>query len=288
MSKVYEIVASRIIDQMEQNKTAPWVKPWRGFGLGHSENLLSGHRYRGLNAFLTIGEPTPYFLTFKQAKEIGARIKKGAKSIPIIFWAKIEDEEKDKGFLFARYYRVFNAADLENIPVKFEAKISAALNPTDIQILPKFDVAETVINETRADIRSVENGRAYYSPTLDYINMPAMGLFSSSHEYYSTVFHELGHWTGHDSRLKRKDLLEANYFGSHSYSREELTAELTAAFVCSSLGISTESTERNSAAYLNGWLRRLKGDPKMMVEAAQRAQKASDFILKRDAKVSVE
>lgn len=280
MSAVYQVVTERITKIMEQGNI-PWVKPWAGINtLGQAQNLVSGHKYRGINSILCLGSASPYFVTFKQIKEMGGSLKKGSKSIPIVFWGKVETES-DKDFMFCKYYRVFDCADLENVPVRYEAKISAALNPPELKPNPKFHVAESIAKNTGADIRNVNSNRAYYSPSLDYVNVPNIGLHHSSHEYYSTMFHELGHWTGHSSRLNRKELKESAYFGSHNYSQEELTAELTAAFCCASLEISTESTERNSAAYLQNWLRVLRNDSKMLVMAAQRAQKASDMILKR-------
>jgi antirestriction protein ArdC len=279
MSTVYEVITSRITDMMEKNKQAPWVKPWdSGMPLGASQNLVTGHKYQGINSILTMGEETPFFATFKQIKELGASLRAGSKSIPIVFWASKKSEDTDKDFLFARYYRVFNSSAIDGLPEKYLAKVQP--KPVTEKHIPQIEQAEKVIAETKADVRFIDNTRAFYSPTLDYINLPKRELFNSSNEFYSVAFHELGHWTGHESRLKRKDLLESNYFGSHSYSREELTAELCAAFVCSSLNISTESTERNSAAYLNNWLRVLKNDPKMIVHASQRAQKAANLILK--------
>jgi antirestriction protein ArdC len=282
MSRVYEIVTERILKLMEESKSVPWIKPWKsGPALGSTRNLVTDHAYRGINAVLTSFAPTPYFLTFNQAKEIGAHVKKGSVGTPIVYWGRIgnDDDESEKTRLFCKYYTVFNALDVEGLPEKLKAKLEQFTAPIQEETHAKLEAAESIISKTRADIRFDDQARAFYRPHLDYINVPSLGRFNSPEEFYSTVFHELGHWTGHESRLKRPDLMEANYFGSHAYSREELTAELTAAFVCSRLNISTENTERNSAAYLNSWLKALKGDPGMIITASQRAQKAAEYIV---------
>lgn len=280
-NNVYEVVTKRITDIMDQG-SIPWVKPWvGGTGLGDSKNLISMKSYRGINAFLTMGFETPYFCTYKQAQQIGAKVKTGEKGIPIVYWGVIgkdEEDEDSRSRMFCKYYTVFNASQLDGLSPRLQELIfnTKPEAKTEIEISQE---AELLIAKQGADLRHTSKPRAYYSPTLDYINLPNKDMFTASAEYYSTAFHELAHWTGHSSRLNRKELTESAYFGSHNYSQEELTAELTAAFVCAKLGVSTESSERNSAAYLQGWLRKLKNDPKLFVNAAQRAQKASDFIL---------
>lgn len=280
MSKTYDTVTARILEQMTQGKI-PWVKPWSGSTkLGETKNLISLKPYRGINAFLTMGFELPYFLTFKQANDLGLKIKAGSKGTPVVFWGKVqkEDEEDDKPGMFCKYYTVFNVSQLESMPDKLKKLIEASTPKVELTQIETDEKAEKLLKDSKADVR-FEQQKAFYSPQLDYINMPLKDSFTAKAEYYSTLFHELGHWTGHSSRLDRKELTESAYFGSHAYSQEELTAELTAAFVCSSLGISTESSLRNSTAYLQGWMSKLKNDPKLFTFAAQRAQKASDLIL---------
>ena len=172
-----------------------------------------------------------------------------------------------------RYYHVFNAAQCEGIDAK----------------VPVTEVIEHEFNPIRAAELIAEGmpkpptithdkSRAYYNPALDLVNVPRAQLFRSDQEYYSTLFHELVHATGHDSRLKRHDKKESVAFGSETYSKEELVAEMGCAFLCGASGI-VDMTIKNSAAYISSWLKRLKDDVTLVVTAAGQAQKASDYIL---------
>jgi antirestriction protein ArdC len=172
-----------------------------------------------------------------------------------------------------RYYSVFNIEQTEGITPPPAEETHNLFHP--LANAEKI-VANVPLNP---DIKYGGN-RAYYSVSLDYIQLPHQHTFNSIEEYYSTYFHELTHATGHSSRLSRKSILEPSYFGSHEYSKEELVAEMGAAFLCGHAGIENKTIE-NSAAYIQGWLRELKNDKTLLIHAAAQAQKATDYILNR-------
>lgn len=276
---VYEIITARIIEQLERG-TVPWRKPWRGGADGIPTNLKSRRPYRGINVFLlaTLGYESQFFLTFKQALERGGSVRKGEKGAPVIFWNWREKDERQPGGAIRkvripvlRFYTVFNAAQCDGIDAPPLA------NPTASDFQP-IEICERIVagfpNPPAIEHRE---SRAYYVPATDRVNMPRPELFTSPEEYYSTLFHELSHVTGHESRLDRKGLGEA-LFGSEQYSKEELVAEMGSAFLCGHAGIEPATLE-NSAAYIAGWLKRLRGDARLVVTAGAQAQKAADYIL---------
>jgi antirestriction protein ArdC len=292
MNSTYQIVTEKILDLLQKNEN-PWTKPWVTKSLQHQKNLSSLRPYTGLNALLLAmdNKPNDYWLSFKQAQDLGLRLSKGEKSTMIIGWFKPSSKEmnddgeevsvKGRG-LACRYFRVFNLSQFENVPASLLSKTARPDVPTfETETL---DVAESIIAETKALIKfGVE--QALYRPGLDVIEMPDRNRFAKSCEFYSTMFHELGHWTGHKTRLNRAELQKANLFNSKNYSQEELCAEMTSVFVCSSLNISNDSTLRNSSAYLQSWMKFLKDNPKAFVIACQQAQKAADLILNKKAGV---
>jgi antirestriction protein ArdC len=273
-SDVYQIVTDRIVRLLESG-TAPWHQPWKG-GNQWPQNLLSRKVYRGINLFLlnAVRYSSPFWLTFKQIQTIGGRVKKGEHAFPVVFWKVFREEGdgEDKRVPFLRYYSVFNVAQCEgiNVPV-----ISTDAHPK-FQPIEKCEHIVAAMPK-RPDIQ--HNGaRASYSPSLDVISMPEARLFESSEGYYSTLFHELTHATGHVSRLNRKEITDSNRFGSDPYSREELVAEMGSAFLCGHCEIENKTIDQ-SASYIQHWLVRLKEDRKLVVHAAAQAQKACDFIL---------
>lgn len=290
---VYELATQQIVELLSQNIN-PWAKPWVTRQLLNQKNLNSGRAYTGINALILSlqDKPLDYWLTFKQADDLGFKIKHGEKSTLIIGWFKTsfknkdadpDDENDSRSGLACRYYRVFNLSQCDNVP---DSLLKKAQRPEVATFSEdKNELAEKIIIDTLANIK-FGSEIACYRPRLDEISMPDRNRFEKQNEFYSTMFHELGHWTGHESRLNRSELAKANLFNSKNYSKEELCAEMTSVFVCSSLGISGESALRNSAAYLQSWLKFLKGDSKAFVIACQQAQKASDFILKTKKEVS--
>lgn len=274
-TKVYDIVTQRITDEMAKGNI-PWVKPWNTAGI-YACNY-QGRQYQGMNFFLMnlISFPIPIFLTFKQVTKLGGKVKKGASSYPVFFWNWIEKVNAQGGkekFPIFRYYNVFNIDDTENVelPAWFK-KVQAkeANNVIDIN-----QACESIIANYKGKPEITHGGaRAFYSPTADRIAMPMRNTFNSTESYYATLFHECGHSTGHTSRLNRKELNDAAYFGSHEYSKEELVAELTASFLCAEARIDNTAIIQNSAAYIQSWMKALKNDPKLFVSAAGKAQKA--------------
>lgn len=280
---VYEIVTEKILALLEQGEI-PWKKPWKTSG--PARNLISKRQYNGINQFMLNCSPhsSPYWLTFKQAQEKGGHIRKGEKSTLVIFWKWIntvsqpsegtmdtDQQSKLTKIPMLRYYNVFNLDQVEGISAPAEEQ-------TKIKFTP-IERAEQIIDkmQNRPDIQ-YGGDRACYSPHLDYIKLPSKDVFRTAEEFYSTAFHELSHATGHQSRLARKGITETAYFGSHSYSQEELVAEFGASMLCGHAGIE-QTTLENSAAYIQGWLRVLKGDKKLAIIAAGQAQKAADYIL---------
>jgi len=279
MNNVYAIITDTIIKKLQEG-TVPWHMPWSA---ERPKNLISDKPYRGINVFLlgSLGYMSPYWVTFKQAQNLGGHVNKGEKGTPVVFWKTYSKMETDpdsqktekKSRFVLRYYSVFNIEQCtlpaEEVPQ--EDPTTRAFDP-----IPKAQsIVEAMPN---APAITHQSQRACYSPLLDIVNMPKPESFDTPENYYSTLFHELTHSTGHESRLNRKGITDPVRFGSHSYSKEELVAEMGAAFLSGHCGIEDRILD-NSAAYINGWLGRLKNDPKLVVMAAAKAQKASDYIL---------
>lgn len=272
-SKVYQIVTDRIIQQLQKG-VIPWQKPWSDSGA--PRNLVSKKPYRGMNYFLLANTGENWFLTFNQAKKLGGRVKKGASGYPVIFWKFLEVEDVKTGEIkevpLLRYFTVFALRDVEGIDrPEQDGGDQKAMNP--------IEEAERII-AGMPNRPKIEHGgdRAFYRSSQDFVRLPEVRNFVSMEEYYSTAFHELVHSTGHKSRLARPEVMNASFFGDHRYSKEELVAEMGAAFLCGHAGF-VDRTIENSAAYIDSWLDALRNDNKMLVQAAGKAQRAADFIL---------
>lgn len=285
MSKVAQILTQNVLNQLE-NGIVPWHKPWTTRGLRPMG--INGNDYRGINFFLMsmLGHARPVYITFKQIKTMGGKIKDGCEKniYPVYFFTSFKVEDtltgNEKDIPCFRYYSVYNIEDVDGItlPKKTAAKLEAAnAEPTEFQV---HDAAEAVVEgyNNRPEIRH-GGDRACYSPVIDKINMPEREAFHTRNDYYATLFHEMVHSTGHSSRLNRADLMASDYFGGHAYSREELVAEMGAAMLASHCGIMTDVLLDNSAAYLAAWASKIKSEPNLLVTAAARAQKAMDHIL---------
>lgn len=271
---VYSVITDRVIALLEKG-TVPWQRPWQG-GNQLPQNLISRKPYRGVNAFLlhAMAYESPFWLTFNQAQALGGHVRKGEKSCPVVFWKWLDVEEagNDKRRVpMLRYYSAFNVAQCEGIDAPKSEIVTRPHDP--------IAAAESIVTgmPKRPEIK-LGLEKAFYSPLADFVGMPRPESFRTGEDYYSVLFHELTHSTGHESRLARKNLSEWQGFGSASYSKEELVAEMGAAFLCGHAGI-VERTIDNSAAYVQSWLARLKNDSRLVVQAAAQAQKASDFIL---------
>jgi len=289
---VYEIITERIMEKLEAG-TVPWHKPWTAAG-GAPSNLVSGKEYRGVNVFLLACEDfaSPYWVTFKQAKQLGGTVRKGERSTPVVFWKWINrtsdnsdtGETETKQIPLLRYYSVFNVEQCDGIThkrLKVQAEEPAPFNP--------IEAAEAIVANYPAPPPISHDGRgsAYYRPTNDSIHMPKQETFCSEEHYYATLFHEMAHSSGHESRLARPGVTSPIRYGSHPYSQEELVAEMGSAFLLAEAGIDSEGLVENSAAYIESWLKALKNDKKLLVMAAAQAQKAADRILGRDFEVEL-
>jgi antirestriction protein ArdC len=271
--------ASRIIAELE-NGVKPWVRPWDPEKAGGPQapiNPVTGKRYHGINvlilgmdmrAFMT-GDPR--WMTYQQALEKKWQVRKGEKSTTI-FFAKpyqVDDDEVEDGRKTVRvlkHYAVFHASQVDGIP--------AYASPTVVEAPWTRPEAADIILKNSAAIIRIGGARAFYSPATDHIQLPPEHAFRGPPEFATTALHELGHWTGHSSRLNR-DLRER--FGSAAYAMEELRAELASAFVASELGIPTNIPQH--ASYIADWIKPLKDDKREIFRAAADAQRIVDMVL---------
>lgn len=275
MKDVYAEVTARIIEQLEQG-IIPWRKPWitSGAAISHS----TGKPYSLLNQIL-LTKPGEY-VTFNQITAEGGHVKKGAKSSMVVFWKWIETEDEDnpgetKKIPFLRYYNVFHIDQTEGIKPKYSKPLPNVAQPDE--------AAEAIVRDylTRSGVRLIhdEGDRAFYRPSTDSITLPLLAQFKDAAEYYSTLFHEMTHSTGHYSRLDR--LTKVAAFGSEDYSKEELIAEIGAAALVNYAGLETSGTLTNSAAYIQSWLKAMQDDKRLIVSASGKAEKAVNLILNR-------
>lgn len=281
----HEIVTKQIIEQLEQG-VVPWRKTWRGRA-GLPKNIASGREYRGINVMLLGGAAydSPYWGTFRQVSQLGGYVRRGERSTSVVFWKWIDRDEvaedgtvRERRTAILRCYRVFNREQVDGIelPVSDPGAESAAHTPIDV-------CCDTILaGMPQAPAVRHNDGRAFYRPSDDSVHMPRPTLFESPEHYYAVLFHELTHATGAAHRVGRNTLLDAHRFGDPAYCREELVAELGAAMLCGHSGIENATIE-NQAAYVAGWLSKLRGDNRMVVHAAAQAQKAADFVLGRAA-----
>jgi antirestriction protein ArdC len=269
---VYDIVTERILKQLEAG-VVPWRKAWQG---AMPVNYVSRKQYRGINLLLLPhgGE----WLTFKQAKDMGGTVKKGEKSSVIVFYKTLEKEDdagEKKKFPFLQYSNVFHLSQCEGIVSKMEdAQIDETLSP----IQKGEEIIAEYVKRSGVTINHVEGGySARYQQSDDTVTMPSAGQFSSIEEYYSTIFHELAHSTGHKSRLNR--LSENTSFGRATQSREELIAEISSCFTMNLAGIEIPETFENSVAYIQAWIKHLRNDKTAIVSASGKAQSSTNLIL---------
>lgn len=273
---IYTAVTDRIIEQLEQG-VIPWHKPCTGVQSGAISGI-TGKPYSLLNQML-LGKPGEWY-TWNQIQKMGGKVRKGEKSSMVVFWKqqaiKEEDpatgEKVERMIPMLKYFNVFHIDQIEGIDRKIIAP--EAQDPaTD-------DKADTIIADylqrSGVELEHRKGDEAFYSPSADRVELPLREQFQDMAEYYSTAFHELTHSTGHSSRLDR--ISRRAFFGSEEYSREELVAEIGAAALLNHCGIETSASLRNSAAYIQSWLRALRGDKKLIVTASGAAAKAFDLI----------
>jgi antirestriction protein ArdC len=282
----YEAVTATIIKALEAG-TVPWRKPWGASGT-LPLSLSTKKAYRGINPLLLSlsalegGYTSPWWGTYKRISEMGGQVRKGEKSTMVTLWKRIKitetdevtGEKKPKIIFMLRVYSVFNAEQADWAEGKEPVNPATSRTQHD-----PIEAAEAIVAgyPDAPRITRTASDQAFYVPTTDEITVPEIGQYAHAEEFYSTLFHEMGHSTGHPSRLDRPNITSFSHFGDEKYSKEELCAEMTAAFLCAQAGI--ETTLDNSAAYLASWLRVLKADHKLIVQAAAQAQKAAEHVL---------
>lgn len=287
----YQQITERILADLKAG-VAPWAKPWTASGQGVSlsagmpMNFATRKAYRGVNVWLCLlacqdnGFAVPAFATFNQIKEMGGTVVKGSKATRVFFMStyereprtpeeaeKVNDEGKFVVFVL-KGYNVFNLAQVEGIEIEEGAAVASVILPED---------AAELIEALGADVRH-GGAEAFYAPARDFVAMPKPDDFKAIEHYKATLFHELGHWTGHDSRLARLD--KAARFGNAAYAYEELVAELSAAFLCLEMGV---PGDLRHADYIGHWIKLLTDHDTAFYRAAADAQRVLDFIREKVA-----
>lgn len=274
---IYNMVTTRIIEQLEKGYI-PWKKPWANC-LDGAFNRISRRPYSLLNQLLLsrAGE----YATLKQWDQIGGKVKKGEKAEIVVFWKLQEAQERDetgeiriKKIPILRYYNVFHISQVENVfPLpKTEEFDTSPIERAENALYNYIEREHITLSVGASD-------RAFYNSFDDSITLPKITQFEYVEEYYSTAFHECGHSTLKASRCNRESENAAAFFGSESYSKEELIAEITSAAILHSMGLETPETFKNSAAYIQNWLQVLKNDKKFIIAASGKAEKAAKYIL---------
>lgn len=286
---LYQRVTDQIIAKLETG-VRPWVRPWKA---SHAEGRftrplrVTGEPYQGINVLMLWGAATdrgytaPTWMTYRQASELGAQVRKGETASLVVYASKLtrtgenadtgEDETRQIPFL--KSYMVFNVEQIDGLPERFIAPALPRL-PT----VERIDRAERFIAAMGAAIRH-GGDKACYRPGLDIVQMPPIEAFRDAESYYSTLTHELTHWTGHPARLDRSF---GKRFADKAYAAEELVAEMGAAFLCADLDLSPEPRD-DHADYLGHWLGILKADKRAIFTAASHAQRAADYLTGSEA-----
>lgn len=284
----HERVAEEVIKALQEG-TAPWIKPWEpGQQPDRPTNALTGKPYRGWNnvylSMLQQGEDNRW-CTYKQANELGAQVRKGEKGAVVQYWQfrekKLLKDDQGKPILDEKGEKQYRNVELER-PKVFHAVVFHASQIDGMPPLPprkerpeweRHADAEKLLEASGASIHHDQNDRAFYRPSTDQIHLPERGQFPTPDNYYATALHELGHWTGHPSRLDR-DL--AHPFGSEGYAKEELRAEMASYMLGSELGIGHDPGQHT--AYIGSWIKALKEDPQELFRASRDAQQIMDFV----------
>ncbi|MBI5805830.1 DUF1738 domain-containing protein [candidate division TA06 bacterium] len=275
---VAAIVTDQILEAMEKG-VIPWQKPWKTH---LPMNMVSRRRYHGINLLiLSLSEySSPFYLTFNQVTELGGTVKPGSKAMRIVYWRLLEHINAQSGEItevpMMRYYCVFNQEQTLGIAADEIPQIGSEINP--------IEACEEVFNSMPNKPGLIGSREAYYDRNEDLIGMPAREWFDSPEEYYSTLWHEAIHSTGHQKRLNRDNSYDKAKF-REAYSNEELIAELGSSFLCAYAGISP-LTIQNQAGYIDYWCKRLKGDRRLIIFAASAAQKAANYIMNEPGEIN--
>lgn len=278
MSKfnIYEEITNRIIEQLENN-VIPWHKPWSGIS-GGAYNRVSKKPYSLINQMLLKHDGE--YATYKQWSDLGGKVRKGEKSEIVVFWKIMNVEENKDGKVekksipLLKYINVFHVSQVDGVEPK-------NIKPIDHEPIEEAErIKSGYIDRENIVIEEIVTNEAYYSPMMDYIQVPCKEQFKDIMEFYSTLFHEMVHSTGHANRLGRLNTgVKLASFGSEEYSKEELIAEIGSAFLMNHIGIETPKTFKNSTAYIQSWLKVLRNDNRFIVSASSKAEKAMKYIL---------
>ncbi|OJH43396.1 ArdC family protein [Paracoccus sp. SM22M-07] len=274
-------VTDSIIASIEAG-TPAWRKPWTGEKGGAPFPLRSnGEPYSGINVLMlwlaadAKGYRAPRWFTYRQAKEAGGQVRKGEKSSTVVKYGTFEREDEATGeerrLPYLKAYRVFNAEQIDGLPAEYYGTPAEEARDLGTEANPELDA---FFAATGAEIRTTDEPQAYYMPSEDYIHMPPIATFHDAAGYYAVLAHEATHWTGHKSRLDRF----SRFTDRKAYAFEELIAEIGNCMVCARLGLTPDFGQ--SGAYIQGWLRALKDDKRLIFKAASEAQKASDLLVK--------
>jgi len=282
---LYQNVTDQIVSSLEQG-VRPWMKPWNAeHAAGRITRPLraNGIAYQGINVLVlwsesvTKGYSAPIWMTFRQALELDAHVRKGERGSMVVYASTFTrsgtdqetGEETEQAVPFLKSYTVFNVEQIEGLPAHFHAVAEPRLDPVQ-----RIERAETFFASTKADIRHGGN-MAYYNIGSDFVQMPPFEAFRDAESYYAALAHECTHWTRHKSRLDRD--LGRKKWGDAGYAMEKLVAELGSAFLCADLDLTPEVRE-DHAAYIANWLEVLRNDKRAIFSAAAHAQKAADFL----------
>ena len=282
---VYTRVTDRIIADLEEG-VRPWMKPWNAeHAAGRITRPLrhNGQPYNGINvlmlwsAAVDRGFAAPTWMTYRQAAELGAHVRKGETGEPVVYANTLTrtetdeatGEEIDQTIPYMKGYTVFNVEQIDGLPAHYTQLAEPVLDP-----VARIEHAETFFASTKAEIRHGGNS-AFFCLSTDHIQMPPFESFRDAESYYATLAHEATHWTRHPTRLDRD--LGRKRFGDEGYAREELVAELGSAFLACDLEIALEP-RADHAAYIESWLKVLKGDKRAIFQAAAHAQRAADYL----------
>jgi antirestriction protein ArdC len=282
---IYQRITDQIVRELEQG-VRPWLKPWNAeHAAGRITRPLrfNGVPYQGINvlmlwsAAMENGYAAPIWMTFKQALELGAHVRKGEQGSLVVYADRFTRKETDaetgeetaRDIPFMKGYTVFNVEQIDSLPEHYYAKPAPRM-----EALPRIERAEAFLAATGADVRH-GGTRAYYSISTDHVQMPPFESFRDPESYYVTRGHETVHWTRHETRLNRE--FGRKRYGDEGYAMEELVAELGAAFLCADLELTPEVRE-DHAAYIASWITVLKNDKRAIFSAASHAQRATDFL----------
>ena len=280
---VYSIVTDRIIKSLESG-TIPWKKLWNT-NSQTSRNFISNNKYKGVNLLLTSMSElnSPYWLTFKQVKSLKGNIIKGQKATPVIYW-KInhydetgnklrEDDINKSSYSYGTpfIHHVFNEVQTKGI--EFPKA------PDEKPFMPITRCEHLVSEMPNKPIIQHGYNKAFYNPNSHFIGMPKPIEFHSKQAYYSTLFHEMVHATGNKNLLNRSEIYKIRKFGDYHYSKEELTAEIGSAYLTAYSGIENSNIHSNQEAYIKNWIKALKNNPKLLIQAASKAEAAANYIL---------